>query len=179
MQTRQCTLQAQLELKTLVVKNLGADDQTKIKSATTLFQQSDSNSEERYLAEQALLALFQRTDLPVEQTIEAARNLYRSSPEGSEGWQLASRLLLQVAQRTDLSVKQSIEAAQNLYQYSPEEGSEGRQFARQLLLQVAQRTDLPVEQTLEAAQNLSPVQCRVVGGRAVCEAVVAASGATN
>ena len=114
MQTRQYAPLAYQELRTLVEHNLAADEQTKLVLAIMLFKLSDTDSEEHLLAEKALLALFQRTDLSVKGLIEVGQSLYSNSIAGSEERQFASRLLLQVAQRADLTVEQLNIAAPNI-----------------------------------------------------------------
>ena len=153
MQTRQYALQVRQELKMFVAQSLGADDQTKLEAATILFRQSDSNSEDRHLAERALLVLFQRSNLSVDRFIDAARDLYLHSAERSEEKQFVRRLLVQMVWRADLPVEQTIEAALILYQFSDEE-SEEQKLASRLVLKPTLRDDMRTEQYIKLVEQL-------------------------
>ena len=144
--SRQYSSLARQKLKTLDAIDL-ISSATAIEVATILFQISINMWEDQRIALHSLQRLAQRSDLPIEQTIQAAQAFYRSSPADSETKQIASQLLLALAQRSDLPIEQTIQVCQILYE-SSEVKSEVERQAAELLWQVVQKPTLTAEQKL-------------------------------
>ena len=117
------------------------------------------------LAVNMLVALLQRSDIPLEQLVQTAQYLYPIEqhaqntqilypfPSGSKKWQQASQVLFNLVQRPDLPFERIVQIAKFLYQNSPVE-SEERQQVTQVLFNLIQQHDVSFEQTVQVARFL-------------------------
>lgn len=154
MQTRLYARQGQEELVLLGTKDDLLSGEIKLDALKILYLNSPTLSEQRQLAGQTLITLFESSKFSIDLMQATAESLFSgTNSKDSETKLLATTLLTTLFQRPDLSTEQAQQVANVLYRNSMED-SEAQRFITATLSTMVKRPDLSIDQTWQAVELL-------------------------